>query len=132
MFQLENFWVGTILIPLLIVLLKSEITNIYKSWTVFHARAFDKDRDPNTPDSCQILNGATGQWGEILIERYSFSWDKNKRGVFVLHPVDNKLGLNKEWAAERIPLLVWADMRKRELPKPLPLEMEEALAKKLS
>ncbi|WP_282956448.1 hypothetical protein [[Limnothrix rosea] IAM M-220] len=40
--------------------------------------------------------------------------------------------MNKDWAAERIPLDAWSDMRKRQLPQPLSSEIEEALAQKLS
>jgi hypothetical protein len=42
--------------------------------------------------------------------------------------VDGKIGKNKEWAAERIALLDWADMRKRKLPKPLDVALEQSLA----
>ncbi|MGB2925846.1 MAG: hypothetical protein WBB82_11150 [Limnothrix sp.] len=101
----EEFWLSTLLLPLLIVLLKSEIANLYKSWGVFKTRSFDEDRDPNTPDSCQVYDVASGEWRDILIVRYAFSLNKNKRGVFVLHPADGKLELNQKWAAERIPLL---------------------------
>lgn len=127
----ENFWFATFLLPLLAVLLKSEIANLYKSWTVFHRRSFDQDRDPDTPDSCQVYDDATGQWNDVLIVRYGFALDKNKRGVFVLHPVDGKLGKDKQWAAERISLLVWADMRKRKLPTSLEADLEVIVSQKI-
>lgn len=128
----ENFWLSTIIFPLLVILLKKEITNLYKSWSVFQTRPFDEDRDPSSPDSCQVYNDATGEWNDILIARYSFSFDKNKRGVFVFHPIDGQLGADKEWAAERIPLLIWADMRKRQMPKPLGSDLEKVLEKKFT
>ncbi|AFY38084.1 hypothetical protein Lepto7376_1751 [[Leptolyngbya] sp. PCC 7376] len=128
----ENFWIGTVIVPLFVILLKKEIVNLYKSWSVFQTRPFDEDRDPSTPDSCQIYNTATGEWNDIFIARYSFSLDKNNRGVFVFHPVDGKLGADKDWAAERIPLLVWADMRKRQMPKPLDSDLEKILESKFS
>ena len=106
----ENSWLGTAILPLFVILLKKEFINLYKSWSVFQTRPFDEDRDPNSPDSCQVYDNATGQWNDILIARYSFSFDKNKRGVFVFHPIDGELGIGKEWSAERIPLLIWADM----------------------
>lgn len=128
----ENFWLGTLLLPLVAVLLKSEIANAYKSWTVFNSRSFDEDRDPDTPDSCQVYNSATGQWNDVLIVRYGFALNKNKRGVFVLHPVDGKLGSGKEWAAERISLLAWADMRKRKLPTSLDADLEVIVSQKIA
>ena len=129
---LENFWIGTIIVPLFVILLKKEIIKLYKSWSVFQTRPFDEDRDPNSPDSCQVYDSATGQWNDILIARYSFSLDKNQRGVFVFHPVDGQLGADKDWAAERIPLLVWADMRKRQRPKPLDSELAKVLKDKFA
>lgn len=128
----DNFWLATIILPLFAILLKSEIVDLYISWTVFKSRSFDEDRDPDTPDRCQIYDEATGQWHDVLISHYAFSLDKNKRGVFVFHPVDGKLGINKKWAAERIPLLAWAKLRTRKMPTPLDSQLEQILHEKFS
>ena len=130
--MITSFLVGTVTVPLIAALFKNEIANFYKALTVFSTRPFDEDRDPNTPDSCQLYNAASGEWQDILIERYAFSLNKNKRGVFVYHPIDGKLAPKKDWAAERIPLIQWADMRKRTIPQPLAAQLEEDLSRNLA
>ncbi|NER80597.1 MAG: hypothetical protein F6K42_13685 [Leptolyngbya sp. SIO1D8] len=106
---------GTLLFPLLIALFKQEIASVYQSWAVYNSRPFDKDRNPNTPDRCQLYNSATGSWETILIEKYQFSLDRDRRGVFICHAIGDQEV--KQWARERIPFDVWAGMRKRSLPE---------------
>ena len=106
---------GTLLLPLLIALFKSEIAALYQSWAIYNSRPFDRDRNPDTPDRCQLYNSATGEWEDILIEKYQFSVDRDKRGVFIRHAVND--GETVLWARERIPFDVWATMRKRTVPK---------------
>ncbi|MGA1624310.1 MAG: hypothetical protein ACO4AJ_01535, partial [Prochlorothrix sp.] len=57
--EINQFLLGTVLFPLLAALFKNEISNLYKSWTIYNARPFDADRDPNTPDRCQLHSAAT-------------------------------------------------------------------------
>lgn len=110
--EINQFLLGTVLFPLLAALFKNEISNLYKSWTIYNARPFDADRDPNTPDRCQLHSAATGNWSNILIERYCFSLNQNEAGVYIRHLLpDGKT------SAERIPLLAWAGMRKRKMPE---------------
>lgn len=118
---------GTLLLPLLIALFKREISNLYLSWAVYHSRPFDQDRDPGTPDRCQLYNSATGTWESILIEKYQFSLNQDKRGVFICHPVATEDAI--AWSRERLPFDVWAQMRKRSMPatkSDVPLEFELA------
>lgn len=116
-----NKWVigllGTVLLPILAALFKREIAALYKAWAIYNSRPFDRDRNPNTPDQCQLYNPATGDWEEVLIEKYSFSLNRDKRGVFICHAVTDGAGGPTRWARERIPFDVWADMRKRTLPE---------------
>ncbi|MEM0979920.1 MAG: hypothetical protein AAGH78_06560 [Cyanobacteria bacterium P01_H01_bin.58] len=106
--------IGTFLLPLLLALFKREIASLYQSWAIYHSRPFDQDRNPNTPDRCQLYNPSTGLWENILIEKYEFSLNQDKRGVFICHPVAED---EKTWARERIPFDVWASMRKRTMPE---------------
>lgn len=113
--NLDQFPLNTLILPLLAALFKREISNLYTTWTLYKNRQFDQDGDPNTPEFCQLYNSATGGWADIKIERYLFSFDQNKAGVYILHLLpDGKT------AAERIPFLVWDGMRKRNLPTASP------------
>ena len=105
---------GTVLLSLIVALFKREIGSLYQSWAIYNSRPFDQDRKPDTPDKCQLYNSATGEWENILIEKYQYSWRRDKRGVFICHPVTH--GDTTQWARERIPFDVWASMRKRTLP----------------
>ncbi|MEY2978175.1 MAG: hypothetical protein ACO3NK_02150 [Prochlorotrichaceae cyanobacterium] len=110
--QINNYLLGSIVLPLLAGLFKNEISNLYKAWTVYKSRPFDADRDPNTPDRCQLQSAATGEWSDITIEKYCFSLNSDVAGVYITHQLpDGKT------ASERIPLTVWAGMRKRSMPK---------------
>ena len=111
--QLNNsYLLGVILVPALTAIFKKEMGAFLTAWDVYRSRSFDADRDPNTPDRCQLQVGATGEWKDILIERYSMSLNKNKRGVYIRHLLDNG-----QTAQEKIPLLTWAEMRKRKMPE---------------
>ncbi|WP_353258518.1 hypothetical protein [Prochlorothrix hollandica] len=110
--QINAFLLGSILVPLLAGLFKSEIIGIYQTWALYNVRPFDEDRNPNTPDRCQLHSAATGQWSDITIEKYCFSLNKNKAGVYIRHLLpDNKT------AAEQISFEAWAGMRKRKMPE---------------
>lgn len=100
-----NEWIiGAVLLPVIAAVFKKEIGGLWKAWSIYRARPFDEDRDPNTPSTCQVLNGATGKWGDIIIEQYVMSLKKSKRGVYLKYPTGER---------EKISLLDWADMRKR-------------------
>lgn len=105
---------GTLLLSLVVALFKREIGSLYTSWAIYNSRPFDQDRDPSTPDRCQLYDASTGAWEDILIEKYQFSLNRDKRGVFICHSVPDKNGV---WARERIPFDIWADMRKRTMPE---------------
>ncbi|MGF1521705.1 MAG: hypothetical protein ACFBSF_05225 [Leptolyngbyaceae cyanobacterium] len=109
---------GTLLLPLVVALFKREIGSLYQSWAIYNSRPFDQDRKPDTPDRCQLYNSSTGEWEDILIEKYKFSWKQDQRGVFICHPVATKDDNTMQWAKERIPFDVWATMRKRTMPEP--------------
>ncbi|MEO0986283.1 MAG: hypothetical protein AAFY20_12120 [Cyanobacteria bacterium J06639_14] len=107
---------GTLLLSLIVALFKREIGSLYQSWAIYNSRPFDQDRKPDTPDRCQLYNSATGDWEDILIEKYQFSWKRDQRGVFICHTVMN--GDTIKLAKERIPFDVWSAMRKRTMPEP--------------
>lgn len=100
-------WVAVIL-PVLIGFFKAEIGRILTAYNVYRLRSFDVDGDPTTADAVQMLNGATGEWGDATIEKYVFSLSSKKRGVYILYP---------DGGREKISLVIWAGMRKRQPPK---------------
>jgi len=102
---IDNFVIGAVVLPVLIGLFKTELGNLLKAWRIYRARPFDKDRDPLTADKCQVLCGATGDWKDITILKYQMSLSAGKRGVFIQHADGGK---------EKVSLLEWASMRKRE------------------
>ena len=75
-----------ILLPVFAGIFKSEIANTWAAWCVYKDRPFDLDRDPNTPEICMMCNGATGEWGLVIIHRYVF-WrlQSARRGVWFSH-----------------------------------------------
>ena len=83
---------------------KNEIGNLLKAWKVYSLRSFDQDGNPLTSDKAQLLNNATGQWGDIIIEKYVFSFNARTRGVYIRYP---------DGGREKIALVDWANMRKR-------------------
>jgi len=99
--------IGMIVIPVVVGIFKTEIFNFFKAWSIYRARPFDKDRNPNTPDSCQVLCTATGKWISITILKYVMSFDKVKRGVYIRYYNQTE---------EKLSLIDWANMRKRTKP----------------
>lgn len=106
---------STLLLPIVVALFKREINSLYVAWAIYHSRPFDQDRNPLTPDRCQLYNEATGVWENVLIEKYQFSWKRDQRGVFICHSATD--GSTASWARERLPFDVWAAMRKRSMPE---------------
>ena len=93
-------WVwGMVLFPFFIAIFKTELGSIWKAWRISALKEFDVGKP------VQILNGATGQWGDIEIIKYQFHISAKKRGVRIRYP---------DGAIETISLLSWATMRKRQ------------------
>lgn len=105
--------IGTLLLSLVAAVFKRELVSLYQSWSIYNSRPFDQDRQPDTPDHCQLYD--QGKWEDILIEKYQFSLKQDERGVFICHKVTD--GGSVRWARERIPFDEWAKMRKRTIPK---------------
>jgi len=101
---MNEYIIGMVLIPVVIGLFKTEVSNIFRAWRIYVARPFDKDRNPNTSDTCQILCTSTGKWIDITILKYVMSFSAGKRGVYIKY--SNK-------SEEKLSLLDWANMRKR-------------------
>lgn len=100
-----NEWlIAAVVLPVVAGIFKTELRNLWKAWSVYRARPFDEDRDPNTPSTCELFNGAAGTWEPIEIEKYQMSLKKGNRGVFVKYPNGER---------EKVSLVDWADMRKR-------------------
>ena len=103
---MDSFMVSAVALPVVAGIFKNEISNLFKALDAYTSRPFDTDRNPDTPEVCELLNGATGQWGKIEIERYKMSLSKSKRGVFIKYPGGQQ---------EKISLVAWAKMRKRSI-----------------
>jgi len=103
-----NWVMVAIILPVLAGMFKAEIGNLIKVWNIYRLRSFDEDGNPATSDRVQILNGATGVWGDAIIEKYVFSLSSKKRGVYLLYPDGGK---------EKVGFLTWAGFRKR-IPPP--------------
>jgi hypothetical protein len=94
-----------VILPVLAGIFKNEIGMLFKSWNAYRNRPFDTDGDPETPETCEILNGATGEWVPVEILRYCWSPKATKRGVWIKYA---------DGGVEKFKLVDWADMRKRE------------------
>jgi len=103
--SLMNNWLWTLVVfPIIIGVFKTELGNIWKAWRTYQLRAFDADGNPATSDRVQLLNGATGEWGDAIIEKYKFTLNAKKRGVYLLYP---------DGGREKVSFLDWAGFRKR-------------------
>ena len=102
-----NWLWAVVVLPVLVGIFKAEIGKLFTVWNIYRLRAFDKDRDPNTPDQVELLNEATGQWGKVTIQRYIFCVSAARRGVYLLYLDGGK---------EKVSFLVWASFRKRTPP----------------
>ena len=83
---LNWFWI-IIILPVAGTIFRAELGKFWNAYSTYKNRAFDLDGDPNTPNNCQIFNGATGVFGDAIIEKYVF-WGSmpSKWGVDVLYP----------------------------------------------
>jgi len=107
--------IGAAFVSFVVGLFKKEIATMWKAWKVYKSRPFDSDRDPDTPDRCEVLGGnAQGgtEWKEVEIVKYKMSRNADLRGVYINHLLDSG-----KKAAEKIPLVTWGDLRKRAIPK---------------
>ncbi len=107
--ELTGNWLWVVVIlPVLIGFFKTEIGRTLTAWNVYRLRAFDMDGCPGTPDRVQLLNGATGAWGDAIIEKYIFSFSAKTRGVYLRYP---------DGGREKVSLVAWAGFRKRTPPR---------------
>lgn len=102
--NMENWIWGVIVLPVVIGVFKSELASLWTAWSVYHARPFDDDGNPDTIFNCEVFNGSNGEWVPVKIVGYRMSLNKNKRGVWVEYENGTK---------ERIPLVKWANVRVR-------------------
>ncbi len=113
-----QIWIGIIgvIASFIVGLFKKELGTMWTAWRVYKSRPFDSDRDPNTPDRCEIF-GENAQGGkdfeEVEIIKYCFwTWNRDKRGVYINHLLpDGKK------APRKISLCDWGNLIKRGVPK---------------
>ena len=102
-----NWLWAVVLLPVLVGIFKSELGKLFTIWNVYRLRAFDSDGNPGSPDNVQILNSATGKWGNAIIEKYVFSLSSRRRGVYLLYP---------DGGREKVGYILWNSFRKRTPP----------------
>jgi len=102
--QTVNWLWAIVILPVVAGFFKAEIGKLFTAWNVYRLRAFDADGNPATSDKVQILNVATGEWGDVTIKRYVFSLSSRTRGVYLEYP---------DGGHEKVSFLLWATFRKR-------------------
>ena len=105
--MIDNYVVAAIVLPAIVAVFKTQITNLFTAWSIYHLRTFDLDGNPDTPDKVQIMHRDTGEWIDVIIEKYLFWSTAKKRGVYLLYP---------DGGRERVSFIVWAGFRKRTPP----------------
>ena len=97
-----------IVVPVAVGVFKAELGRAWSAWSTYRTRAFDLDGDPFSPNDCEMLNGATGQWGPAVIEKYVMWSRPSNWGVYVTYPDGGK---------EHFGYPAWASIRKRTPPQ---------------
>lgn len=100
-------WIVVAFFGALATIFKANIGRTWHAYSTYKNRQFDMDGDPNTPNPCQMLNGAKGEWGDAIVERYLFWCKPSKWGTDVLYPDGGKEHFNYDQ---------WEAIRKREPP----------------
>lgn len=96
-----NDWVSsTVIWPVLAWMFKSEIGKLFTVWNIYRLRKFDNEV------WIEILNEGNGQWDSVWIDRYVFSLNAKKRGVYIRYP---------NGAEEKIGFVDWGRLRKRKI-----------------
>lgn len=104
---LINNWFTMAIASGLLLAFKTQVLNVITGFVCYFTRSFDKDGDPNTPEHGQLLNEATGVFGDIIVLKYDFPL-KFGSGVDVLYP---------DGGVEHILYSLWFTMRKRDPPR---------------
>lgn len=99
-------WITTAIASALLIAFKTQLMNMVIGFVCYFTRSFDKDGDPDTPERGQLLNDATGVFGDITVLQYEFPL-KFGAGLWVLYP---------DGGVEHIKYPGWFNMRKREPP----------------
>ena len=104
----KDVLVGLVVVPVVLGFLRAafsrEIDYWVGAWMSYRRRPFDLDRDPKTPDWCQLYNPGSGTWDTVSLV-FRFTLWKGDNGVFVTYydPSD--------WSPlrrERVPYSDWS------------------------
>lgn len=107
---LNNWLMVAVVLPFVVGMFKAEIGRLITAYNVYRLRAFDLDGNPSTSDEVQILNEGKGEWDYATI-RYEFCLGAKKRGVYIRY---------RDGGKEKVSLVDWAGMRKRQPPARMP------------
>ena len=103
--ETNNWFIGIILIPVVIGIFKSEIGRLFTSWNIYRLRIFDVDGDPNTPDQVQLFSG--GKWNTVVIVKYCMWVRTSSRGVHIKY---------SNGSVRKFSFLEWKAQPKRTVP----------------
>lgn len=99
---MNNWILAMVILPVIVSAFKKELGNILAAWNVYRLRAYAEG------SSILLMNSAKGEWEVVHINCYVFSVRARKRGVYITH---------RDGGSEKITLLNWSTMRKRQYPK---------------
>jgi len=122
-----DFVLATILVPVLLVTVKSLLGSELNYWITFlqcyFHRPYDVDNNPATHDWAMIYNAGNGEW-ECCSLTFHFGWRKGGNGVFVHHYDDH-------WNllfVQRVPFGQWKNTGKARLaPNNLPQGLQNKI-----
>lgn len=96
---------------------KNQIKYFFTALAFYLRRPYDRDRDPKSPDRCQIFNPGNGKYETVYI-RHHFSLRRHENGVYVHWPIKRAEDDSEYlYSTARVPFDQWADWRKRGPPK---------------
>lgn len=115
--MMESIVVGSILVPAIVAMFKTQIAQFFDDYTVYKNRMFDADGDPGTGEYCYLQNKTTGKFVKLMVFKYEFSFWPSKRLVWVLWPAPS----GEEGKVIIVPYTYsqWANIQKGSLEKDL-------------
>ncbi|MCP4104468.1 MAG: hypothetical protein GY749_02870 [Desulfobacteraceae bacterium] len=87
-------------------IIRKYLENLLKRTMIFFNRTFDSDRDPESPDFCQIENSA-GTWCSMIIRFFELNPFSSVASGVHCWQIDH----NSELVPVKYPLLKWAQLK---------------------
>jgi hypothetical protein len=103
----DNWIWALVVLPVVIAYFKTELGKFINAYSIYKLKSFDIDGNKNTEDKLQILNGATGSWGDVVVEDYIFFASSKTRGIYLVYP---------DGGREKVSFNTWSTFRVRTPP----------------